>query len=88
VVDEYRDKALHEAASRFRLFARDADFAQNAILEVCLGHPAACTRKRVRKLGADVVVLPAPTSSLSGAMTSGVIEQLLADPPCDALLVA
>jgi nucleotide-binding universal stress UspA family protein len=88
VVDEYRDKALHEAASRFRLFARDAAFAQDANLEVCLGHPAACTRKRVRKLSADVVVLPSPTSSLSGAMTSGVIEQLLADPPCDALLVA
>jgi nucleotide-binding universal stress UspA family protein len=86
VVDEYREKALQEAAKRLRLFARDAAFDQDAILEVRLGHPAACIRKRVRELDADAVVLPSPTPWLAGALTSGVIEQLLAHPPCDALL--
>jgi nucleotide-binding universal stress UspA family protein len=87
VVDDYRDRAGHEATERLRLFARDAGFSEDAILEVRHGPPAACIRKRVRELDADVVVLRPAESWLARGMANSVTEQLLAHPPCDALLV-
>lgn len=88
VVFEYRRRALEEAARQLRLFARDAGLGEDAALEVRLGHPAACIRERARELAADVVVLRPAKSWLARGMADSVTEQLLADPPCDALLVS
>lgn len=87
-VDEHRGRMALQAAQRLEAFACAAGFDGKAVLEVRKGDPAACMRMRVRELDADLVVLPAVTPSLEGAMTSGAIEQLLADPPCDVLLAA
>jgi nucleotide-binding universal stress UspA family protein len=87
VIEEHRKRAARDAAEHLRLFARDSGLDEDSSLEVRLGHPAACLRKRVRELDADVVVLRPPKSWLAGGITNGITEQLLADPPCDVLLV-
>lgn len=87
VVKEYRLRALSEATQQLLLFARDAALGEDAILEVRLGHPAARICERARELDADVVVLRPAGSWLARGMANSVTEQVLADAPCDALLV-
>ena len=52
-----------------------------------MSDPAAQIRGFVRDEGIDVVVLCPARSWLARGMAKSVTEQLLADPPCDALLV-
>lgn len=83
VLDGYRHRARLEGMERLRAFARETALGDNALLRVDLGHPALSTRRTASKLGVDVVVLR-PTKRW---LTSGVTEHLIADPPCDLLLM-
>jgi nucleotide-binding universal stress UspA family protein len=87
VIEEHRSRAAHEASERLRLFSREAAFDKNSMLEVRIGKPAACLRKRVRELDADVLVVRPLESRRELELASDVAEQLLADPPCDMLLL-
>lgn len=84
---DYRRRCMAEAEEQLRLFARDAALGADALLEVRLGNPAAEIAVRSRELDADVVVLHPAKSWLARGMANSVTEQVLADPPCDALLV-
>lgn len=86
-VEEHRRKSLEEAQIQLQKFARDAYLGVDAGLEVRVGDPAAQIRGFVADEGIDVVVLCPARSWLARGMANSVTEQLLADPPCDALLV-
>jgi nucleotide-binding universal stress UspA family protein len=79
--------ALEQAERQFERFASDAALGYAPVLEVRLGDPAAQIRAYAREVDADVVVLRPARSWLAPGMASSVTEQVLADPPCDALLV-
>jgi nucleotide-binding universal stress UspA family protein len=83
VLEDYGSRAKLEALERLRAFTRGASLDSRAILRVELGHPALSARRQARALGADLIVLR-PTK---GWLTSGVTEHLIADPPCDLLLM-
>lgn len=86
VIEDYRGRALQDAKRQLKRFAREAGLEQ-AVLAVRYGHPAAWIRRRALELGADLVVLRPAQSWLARGMASSVTEQVLNDPPCDALLV-
>jgi len=83
VLEDYRRRAKFEGMERLRAFARDASLYNDAILRVDVGHPALSARKQAGELAIDLVVLR-PTKRW---LTSGVTEHLIADPPCDLLLM-
>jgi nucleotide-binding universal stress UspA family protein len=83
VLEDYRRRARLEGMERLHTFARDASLDKHAILRVDLGHPALSARRQATELGIDLVVLR-PTKRW---LTSGVTEHLIADPPCDLLLM-
>jgi nucleotide-binding universal stress UspA family protein len=86
-IEAYRTQSLDEARLELQKFGRDAYLGLDAELDVRLGDPAAQIRRYVTDEAIDVVVLCPARSWLARGMANSVTEQLLADPPCDALLV-
>ena len=81
--DAGEGRARLEAMERLRAFARASLLQKDALLRVEVGHPALCARREAQALAVDVIVLQ-PTK---GWFDTGVTEHLVADPPCDLLLM-
>ena len=82
VLRDYEASAIREGLARLQVFARE-EALRDALLRVDLGHPALAARMEARLLGADLIVVR-PTRHW---LTSSVTEHLVADPPCDLLLM-
>lgn len=76
-------RARLEAMERLRAFARGSLLQKDALLRVDVGHPALCARREAQALTVDLIVLQ-PTK---GWFDTGVTDHLVADPPCDILLM-
>ena len=81
--DADEQRARLEGMEQLRQFAREALLDRDAVLRVDVGHPALSARRQALALGVDLIVLR-PTD---GWFDSGVTEHLVADPPCDLLLM-
>ena len=76
-------RARLEAMERLRGFAHGSLLQKDALLRVEVGHPALCARREAQALAVDLIALQ-PTK---GWFDTGVTEHLVADPPCDLLLM-
>jgi nucleotide-binding universal stress UspA family protein len=81
--DADEGRARLEAMERLRAFARGSLLQKDALLRVDVGHPALCARREAQALAVDLIVLQ-PTK---GWFDTGVTDHLVADPPCDLLLM-
>jgi nucleotide-binding universal stress UspA family protein len=80
---DHRRRAELEGMERLRAFARQALLGEDSVLRVDLGHPALAARRQAREDDVDLVLLQ-PSKHWR---KSGVAQQLIADPPCDLLLM-
>jgi len=80
---DYKIRAYDEGMQRLRGFVRNESLDHAAMLRVHLGHPALAARREAYHMGADLIVV----RETGRWITNGVIEHLIADPPCDLLLM-
>jgi nucleotide-binding universal stress UspA family protein len=80
---DYRRRAELEGMERLRAFARQASLSEDSVLRVDLQHPALSARRQAREDDVDLVLLQ-PSRRWR---KRGVTQQLIADPPCDLLLM-
>jgi nucleotide-binding universal stress UspA family protein len=85
VLEKLRRRAHARAAAALARFAA-AHGVANASLETRRADVPAALRLHARESGADLLVLAPEKSWLKAALDAGVTRQLLANPPCDALL--
>lgn len=82
----YRSRAIAEAAAAARRLA-DRNGVADVALESRRADVAAALRLHARDFGAELLVLSPEKSWLKNALGAGLTRRVLADPPCDVLLV-
>jgi nucleotide-binding universal stress UspA family protein len=82
-----RALAASDAARAVRRFAREQAVSRDVALHAVLGPVARTLRRYASALGADLLVLSPERSAVKALIGASVTQALLADPPCDVLLV-
>jgi nucleotide-binding universal stress UspA family protein len=83
VAQDHRRRAELDGMERLRAFARQALLSEDSVLRVDLQHPVLAARRQAREDDVDLMLLQ-PSKHWR---KSGVTQQLMADPPCDLLLM-
>jgi nucleotide-binding universal stress UspA family protein len=84
--EHYRNRAAAEALDRLRGHAEHESLGEAASFDVLVGHPVTAIRRRALETASDLLVL-APGSRTLDRCAGRVTKEILADPPCDVLLV-